>query len=131
MGKIWDLVVKKSPMSEHRAFVVYAKVALDKLFSNIGTYIIQGSNSDGDQPHGDPDILPLAEAHPLEHQEANTTTTNHTDDRGHTYIDVPPVNGEGDERRQNLWNYCINDGLQTIRASSLQSFDWTRINTFD
>lgn len=72
---------------------------LDEFFPDFGADKIEHRHGDGDQPDGNSSFRVLELANPLDQQEADTATSDQTDDGGHTYVDVPSVNGERDKGR--------------------------------
>ena len=64
-------------------------------------------------------------------EEANSTTTDESQNSGHADIDIPSIDGKGYEGWNDLGNYRVDHRLQPIGSRCLDRLDWTRIDGLD
>src|ERR1044072_6271501 len=67
---------------------------LDHRRPDLGRGVVHGDDHDSDGYDSDAGLLPLGKVDVLDEQEADAAAAYEADDGGHTYVDVPAVEGE-------------------------------------
>ena len=97
-------------------------VGLNEALAQVGADIVHGGNHDGNRQHVDACGPVVEQVDVLLEHEADPTTADKTDDRGHTHVNVPSVHGKGNVRWNDLRDNCENDGLQAVGAGGSDRF---------
>src|SRR5207247_10965079 len=74
---------------------------------------------------------PLQQLDKLRQYVPDAAAAHEAQDRGHSHVDVPPVEGERDELRDELRDHRKNDHLQPVRARGRDRLDWAAVYRLD